>query len=450
MRSSLQTKGKKGIPLSSRPPYGYIRNPADKNSWLVDEVAAAVVRRIYNLTVEGKPPFEICRILHDEKVERPSYYLTKNGYAIYAGALDAADPYAWVEDNVKTILSREEYLGHVVNFRVKKASFKSKKQEFLPKEDWLIFENVHEPIVEKETWELVQKLRQTKRRKDKFDEVSPLTGLMVCGSCGSKMYHHRSKKRGHDYYECSDYTLSRQKFTGEHCTAHCVPTKAVRELLLETIRKTTAFVREREEDFIKMVRENSSFKQGETFKTHTRKIAKNERRVAELDKMFASLYEDKVNGVITPDRFTQMSAGFEQEQAALRNENETLQAEVDAFKEDSSKADNFVSLVRRYTRFEELTTPILNEFIDKVVVHAAVWSEASKENCRKGTRSQRIDVYLKYIGNFDVPDTRSKEEIEAERIAEEKLEDRRKRQREYARRKAAEKRAAVSPLPVAV
>ena len=127
MRSSLQTKGKKGIPLSSRPPYGYIRNPNDKNSWLVDEPAAVIVRRIYNLTVKGKPPFEICRILHAEKVERPSYYLTKNGYANYAGALDAKDPYAWVEDNVKTILSREEYLGHVVNFRVKKASFKSKK-----------------------------------------------------------------------------------------------------------------------------------------------------------------------------------------------------------------------------------------------------------------------------------------------------------------------------------
>jgi DNA invertase Pin-like site-specific DNA recombinase len=450
MRSSLQTKGKKGIPLSSRPPYGYIRNPEDKNSWLVDEPAAAIVRRIYDLTVEGKPPFEICRILHDEKVERPSYYLTKNGYAKYAGALDAADPYAWVEDNVKTILSREEYLGHVVNFRVRKASFKSKKQEFLPKEDWAVFENVHEPIVEKHTWDLVQTLRKTKRVKDIFGEVSPLTGLMRCAVCGSKMYHHRSKKGGHDYYECSNYTLSRQRFSGEHCTPHSVPTKSVKALLLEAIQKTTAFVREREDDFIKMLSENSSYRRGETFKTHTRKISKNERRITELDKMFSSLYEDKVKGVISPERFAQMSDGFEQEQAMLKLENESLQAEVDACSEDSQRADNFVALVRRYTRFEELTPVIINEFIEKIVVHEAVWSEATEENRRMGTRTQRVDVYLKYIGSFDVPDLRSAEEIEAERIKEEKLEDRRKRQREYMRRKAAEKRAAEAESVTAI
>jgi hypothetical protein len=256
------------------------------------------------------------------------------------------------------------------------------------------------------------------------------------------MYHHRSKKGGHDYYECSNYTLSRQRFAGEHCTPHSVPTKSIRELLLEAIRKTTAFVRESEDEFIKMLRENSSYRQGETFKTHTRKIAKNEKRIAELDKMFSSLYEDKVNGVITPERFAQMSGGFEKEQSALREENKALQSEIDAFNEDSRKADNFVALVRRYTRFEELTSSVINEFIDRIVIHESVWSEATETNRRMGTRSQQIDVYLKYIGHFDVPDTRTAEEIEAERAAEEKLEERRKRQREYMRRKAAEKRAA--------
>jgi len=442
MRSSLQTKGRKGIPLSSRPPYGYIRSPHDKNTWIVDSPAADIVRRIYNLTVEGKPPFEICRILHDEQVERPSYYLTKNGYANYARALEAKDPYAWVEDNVKTILSREEYLGHVVNFRVKKASFKSKKQEFLPKEDWHIFENVHEPIVAIETWELVQQLRQTKRRKDKFGEVSPLTGLVRCASCGGKMYHHRSKKGGHDYYECANYSLSRQRFDSDHCSPHSVPTKAIRALLLEVIQKTAGYVREYEDDFIKMIRDNSFLLQGETHKTHATKITKNERRIAELDKRFTSLYEDKENGVITVERFKQMSDGYEQEQLKLREENAALQAEVDTFNEDSQRADNFVSLVRKYTRFEELTTPMINEFIEKIIIHESVWSEATEENRRKGTRTQQIDIHLKYIGRFETPESRSAEQIDAERIAEEKLEERRKRQREYARRKAAEKRAA--------
>jgi len=444
MRSSLQIKGRKGIPLSSRPPYGYRRDPEDGNKWLVDEPAAAIVRRIYALTVEGKAMFEICRILHDEKVERPSYYLTKNGHAVYAGALEAENPYAWVEGNIATILSREEYLGHVVNFRVKKISFKSKKQEFLPKEDWHIFENVHEPIVEKETWELVQELRKTKRRRDSFGEVSPLTGLVHCAACGSKMYHHRSVKGKHDYYECANYSRSRPRFAIEHCSPHCVPTKAIMELLLDAIRKTTAFVREHEDEFIKMVRDNSSHRQGESQKSHSRKIAKNEKRIVELDKLFSSLYEDKVNGVITGERFAQMSGGYEQEQSKLREENAALQSEIDIFNEGNEKVDKFVSLVRRYTRIEELTAGMINEFIDSIVVHESVWSEATETQKRKGTRTQQIDIYLKYIGCFTAPDNRTAEEIEAERIAEEKLELRRKKQREYARRKAAEKKEKIA------
>jgi DNA invertase Pin-like site-specific DNA recombinase len=444
MSSSLRIKGRKGIPLSSRPPYGYIRDPQDKTRWLVDEPAAAIVRRIYNLTVDGKPPFEICRILHAEKVERPSYYLTKNGYGNYAGALEAENPYAWCEDNVKTILRREEYLGHVVNFRVKKASFKSKKQIFLPKEEWAIFENVHEPIVTKEVWDLVQELRKTKRRPDKFGEVSPLTGLIRCESCGSKMYHHRSKKGSHDYYECSNYSLSRQRFASDHCTPHSVPTKAIREILLDAIKRTAGFVQHHEKEFIQMVRENYSIKKGQTTKTHRSKIIKNERRIVELDKLFTAMYEDKVSGAISPERFAGMSAGYEKEQAALREENKSLQAEVDAFNEDNERADKFISLVQKYTRFEELTPSLINEFIDTIIIHEAEWSEATETNRRMGTRSQHIEVHLKYIGSFIVPDTRTAEEIEAERIAEEKAEARRKKQREYMRRKNAEKRAAES------
>jgi len=442
MRSSLQTKGRKGIPLSSRPPYGYKRNPNNKNSWLVDEPAAAIVRRAFDLTVEGKSPFEICQIFHDEKIERPSYHLTKNGHSIYAGALKAENPYAWVEDNVRTMLSREEYLGHVVNFRVKKVSFKSKKQEFLPKDDWMVFENVHEPIVTQEIWDLVQKLRKTKRRVDRFGEVSPLTGLVSCASCGSKMYHHRSNNGKHNYYECANYSTSRLRFAKDPCTPHSVPTKAIKAILLDIIGKTTAFVRENEGEFIKMVKADSSLQQDKTLKSHNRKIAKNERRIEELDKMFSSLYEDKVRGVISEGRFTQMSSGFEQEQIKLREENVVLQSEINMFNEDNEKVEKFISLVRKYTRIEELTAGIINEFIEKIIIHESVWSEASETNRRMGTRSQKIDVYLKYIGNFDAPDTRTLEEIEAERIAEEKAELRRKKQREYARRKSAEKRAA--------
>ncbi|MCL1882195.1 MAG: DUF4368 domain-containing protein [Defluviitaleaceae bacterium] len=442
MRSTLQTKGRKGLPLSNRPPYGYFKDPNDNTRWLVDEYAAEVIRRIYALTIAGKTMYEICKILHDEKVERPAYYLTKKGYVTYAGALEAENPYAWMESSIKTILSREEYLGHVVNFRVRKPSFKSKKQEFLPKEEWAIFENVHTPIVEKETWELVQQLRKTKRRIDKFGEVSPLTGLVFCAACGSKMYHHRSMKGNHDYYECSNFSNSRRRFAKDPCTPHSVSSKALRGLILETIKSTVTFAKEQENEFIKLLQENSQHTQKETLKVHTRKIAKNERRIAELDKMISSLYEDKVNAVITAERFTQMSAGFEKEQSTLREETTTLQVELDSFQEGEQKVDNFVSLVRKYTRFEELTTPMINEFIDKLVVHEAEWNEATPENRRLGTRTQQIEIHLKYIGKFDIPDKRTPEEIEADRIAEEKAEERRKKYREYARRSKAKKKQA--------
>jgi len=442
MRSTLQTKGRKGIPLSSRPPYGYRKDPNDHTRWLVDEYAAEVVRRIYDFTVAGKTAFEICQILHDEKIERPAYYLTKKGYVTYARALDAENPYAWVVGIVKNILRREEYLGHVVNFRCRKPSFKSKKLEFLPKEEWAIFENVHPPIVKKETWELVQKLRKTHRRPDKFGYVSPLTGLVFCATCGSKMYHHRSQKGNHDYYECADYSNARERFRKDPCTPHCVSSKALRGLLLETIQKTAAFVKEQEGEFLEMLRENSKHTQKETLKTHTRKIAKNERRIAELEKMYPSLYEDKVKGVITSERFAQMSVGFEKEQTTLREENAAMQAEIDTFNEDNQRADNFVSLVRRYTEFEELTTPMINEFIERIEVHEAVWSEATPENRRMGTRTQRVEVHLKYIGKFEIPDNRTAEEMEADRIAEEKAEERRRKGREYMRKKNAAKKKA--------
>ena len=209
---------------------------------------------------------------------------------------------------------------------------------------------------------------------------------------------------------------------------------------MDVIKKTTAFVQEHEDDFIRMVRDNSSLRQGESLKSHNRKIAKNEKRIADLDKLFSSLYEDKISGVITGERFNQMSGGFEQEQTKLREENATLQSEIDAFNEGNEKVDNFVSLVRRYTRIEELTAGMINEFIDGINIHESVWSEATETQKRMGTRTQQIDIHLKYIGIFTAPDLRTAEEIEAERIAEEKLELRRKKQREYARRKAAEKK----------
>jgi hypothetical protein len=320
-----------------------------------------------------------------------------------------------------------------------------------PQEDWLIFENTHEPIVEQKTWELVQRVRKTVKRTDTTGEANPLTGLLFCSDCGSKLYNHRTSS---DHYTCPSYVLGKQRFKENHCTAHYVSTSLVREVILHIVKSTSGYAREHEADFVDKVREMYAIRQGESEKTYARQIAKNGRRIAELDKLFTNLYEDKVSGAISAERFAQMSGGYEQEQAALKTQNETLQTELDAFKTDSMRAENFIALVRRYTQVEELTPEMLYEFIDKIIIHECVWSEQDKNNRRKGTRTQKIEVFLRYIGDFNVPDLRTPEEIEAEHIAAEKLDKKRAQGREISRRYrerklAAQVAATENPKPAA-
>jgi DNA invertase Pin-like site-specific DNA recombinase len=439
IKAAFKTKGQSGKPLTGKPPYGFIKDPNDKNRWLVDPEAAAVVRRIYDLIADGKGAEEICRMFHREKIERPSYYSAKRGLINSDKALEADDPYVWRTTVIRGIVARQEYLGHTVNFRRSKPSYKSKKLVVNPQEDWLIFENTHEPIVDKKTWDLAQRVRQTVKRTDTTGEANPLTGLLFCSDCGGKLYNHRSKI---DHYTCPGYTLGRQRFQENHCTAHYVSTELVREVILYVIKNTIGYAREREAEFVEKVRDMYSLRQGETAKTYTRQIAKNERRIAELDKLFTNMYEDKVSGAISAERFAQMSGGYEREQAGLKAQNETLQSELAAFKTDSMRAENFLALVRRYTRVEALTNAMIYEFVDKIIIHECVWSEQDETNRRKGTRTQKIEVFLKYIGDFNAPDMRSPEEIEAERVAEEALEEKRARGREATRRYIEKKRAA--------
>jgi hypothetical protein len=209
----------------------------------------------------------------------------------------------------------------------------------------------------------------------------------------------------------------------------------VQKIILELLRDTSGYVRDHEQEFVEKVREKSVVKKKETAKSYKKQIAKNEHRITELDKIFRSLYEDKALGKIDEDRFAQMSGAYESEQSELRGRTAALQSELDAFNADSVCADKFVGLVRRFTNFEELTPAIINEFVDKIIVHECDWSDGVNLATGRGmgTRSQQVDVYLKYIGRFDVPDQRTAEEIEAERIVQERIERERKYKREYGR-----------------
>lgn len=433
-RAAIKAKGESGKPTTNCAIYGYVKDPNDKYRWLIDEEAAAVVRRIFALTIEGHGPYDIARILFNDKVEAPAVYQARQGRGIWKSLDSFSNPYNWSGYMVGQILSRPEYMGHTVNFRSHKESYKDKQTVRHAPEDWLIFENTHEAIVDKGTWELAQSLRQTTRRIDHIGEANPLTGLVYCADCGAKMYNHRSpgkegtsKPYPSDFFDCSTYTLSRQK-RFEACHGHYITTKALRTLILETIRAAATQAVKDEEAFIRKVREASDIRQAEAAKGIRRQLSKDRKRHSELDGIIKKLYESYAVGRISEERFEALLADYEQEQKALKQSVAEAEAGLSAFEQDTARVEQFLTLVKKYTDFSELTTPMINEFIDKIIVHAPDRSD--------GDRVQEVDIYLKFIGKFDLPAPKLTEEElkEQERLRKERI---RSRER-YRRLKAGE------------
>jgi hypothetical protein len=356
------------------------------------------------------------------------------------------EPYAWNGGTVANILSKPEYCGHTVNFRTYKDSYKGKKFKYNPKENWKVFENTHPALITQERFNMVQKLRGTPRRPNDCGEANPLTGLLFCHECGKKMYNSRQSKAYYeeqrfgkvyrhkvaDFYTCSTYSLAKGVFT-EKCSQHFIRTEVIREIVLRTIKATAAYVRENEAEFAARIRELSTVKQAEAAKAHKRQLAANEKRVAELDRLFKKTYEDNASGKLSDKRFEQLSADYEREQAELQEQNAALAAEIEAFDADTQKAAGFIDLVRRYTEFDELTSQMLNEFVSRI----EVW-EAEKID---GRRTQRVDVHLSYIGRFELPAEEKEPPTPEEIAAEEKRRAKLAKQREANKRWYAKKRA---------
>ena len=434
--AAYRVKGKAGKPTSNSAIYGYKKDPEDKDHWLVDEEAAAVVRRIFRLAVEGHGPYEISKMLTAEKVECPGYYLArqraaqkKQGKKTGTSMLDKNRPYDWYGNTVSTLLERPEYMGHTVNFRSSKKSYRDKRVKNDPS-DWLIFENTHEAIVDPETWQLAQQVKRTVRRTDTTGVANPLTGLVFCADCGAKMYNHRGKRKkdgreyGTDFYNCSTYTLTFERET-QMCFSHTVSTKALNALILETIRTTAGYAIQNKEEFIQRVRCISQVRQQEAAKELKRKVAKGRRRSAELDVLIKKLYETYAMGKLEEKRFEMLSAGYEKEQDELEQALASDQANLDQFNENTDRADKFLALAKKYTDFSELTAPMIHEFVEKILVHAPDRST--------GERVQEINIYLNFIGKFEVP---MPEPTEEELAAEEKRRQKRIRDHEkYLRQK---------------
>ena len=339
-------------------------------------------------------------------METPAVYFGKQGKGIWKSKEEFSNPYNWSGYIVGQILSKPEYMGHTVNFRSHKQSYKDKNAVMNPKEDWLIFENTHEAIVDAETWELAQKLRKTPRRHDTLGEANPLTGLVFCADCGAKIYNHRSrgtesKAYPYDVFECSTYKLAGQKRSAA-CWGHHISTKALRTLILDTIRTVSTFAISDRDAFLEKVRSASQLRQAEAAKETKRRLNKEKKRISELDTIIKKLYESFAVGRITGERFDSLLAEYEAEQKTLTASVSEMETQMSAFAEDTDRARQFLELAKKYTDFSELTTPMINEFVEKIIVHAPEKID--------GDRVQEVEIYLRFIGRFELPVTELTEE----------------------------------------
>ena len=444
IRASYKLRGNAGKHTTNNVPYGYKKSPEDKNQWIIDEEVAPVVKRIYRLCVEGYGIGDIAKILREDKIETPSYYWGSRGIGNWKTRYSVDRPYDWTMSTVADILARIEYMGHTVNFRTHSSDYKERRIIKNPKEEWKIFENTHEAIIDKETWELVQRLRGTPKRHDFAETPNPLTGILFCADCGAKLYNNTEKARAmkegktpdpqtgyynSDHYDCKNYKLSRvrEKTT---CTTHYINTNSLIRLILETLKLVSEYAIANKEEFAQKVRDLSMQKQFESLKEQKALLAKKEKRYGELKGLVKKLYESYATEKISEKNFEMLSADYEAEQESLETEIQELQLQIDVYNENTDKSEQFLEVAKKYTDFSVLTAPMLNEFIEKIVVHSPVWNE--------GERTQEVEFYFNFIGKFDIPAP----ELTPEEIAEIELRDKKRRMNRIYHQRSRERKKA--------
>ena len=395
IQAVFKSRMQDGKRVSPSVPYGYLRSPEDKQKLIIDEEPAAVVRRIYQMVIEGKGVTAIADILTAEKVLIPSAYAKK-----YCPENDHSrgftNPYLWSATAVSYILEKQEYMGHTVLGKTISVSYKTKKRRKAEPDELMIFKNTHPAIVDEETWHLAQKLRKTVRKPSYDRPPHPLTGLVYCAGCGHKMTHRQPSPTKKKKYDADDaYICGSYRQRTRNCTMHFIKTSVLWELILTAIREVSDYVRQDEQAFIDKVQQTSTVQIAETQREQKRRLAEATERNGELNTLIKKLYEGNATGKIPDKHFERLLAEYDREQTALETEIEDLQEQIDSFNEDSTKADKFIAVVRRYTDFTELTTPMLNEFIEKVVVHEATGGRTD--------RKQKIDVYFNFVGQVELP-----------------------------------------------
>ena len=395
IKAVKRSKGMSGKPITSKPVYGYLMD--EDENFIIDEEAAPVVRQIYSLCLAGNGPTKIARMLTEQQIPTPGtleYRRTGSTRRYHPGY-----ECKWATNTVVHLLENREYTGCLVNFKTEKPSYKLKHSIENPPEKQAVFENHHEPIIERETWERVQELRKQRKRPNRYDEVGLFSGILFCADCGSVMYQQRyqTDKRKQDCYICGSY----KKRTAD-CTAHFIRTDLLTAGVLSNLRKVTSYAAKHEARFMKLLIEQNEDGDRRRNAAKKKELEAAEKRIAELSAIFKRLYEDSVTGRISDERFTELSADYEAEQKELKERAARLREELSKAQEATANAEKFMNVVRRHTTIEELTPTLLREFVEKIVVHESVALDGKR---RGKLRRQEIEIYYSFVGKVELPDT---------------------------------------------
>ena len=453
IRSTFQSKGKSGKHLTGTVIYGYLWNEA-RDQWLVDPEAADVVKRIFAMTIDGYGPYQVASKLKEEKVLIPSAYLAQHGEGVNKNKT-FKDVYGWGSSTICNILEKREYLGHTINFKTRK-HFKDKKSHYVPEDEWTIFENTHEAIIDQQTFDLVQKIRGNVRRyPDGWGEAAPLTGLLYCADCGGKMYVHRTNNgKRISQYTCSQYT---KVPCGKLCkTQHRINEDVVLSLVSEMLKAIAEYAKHDRAEFVRVVQEAQSSQQTAEVRKQRTRLATAKQRVSELEVLLCKIYEDNILGKLSDSRYATLDAQYEKEQSELTAEISVLEKAVKSYEKHEKDADRFIALIDKYENFDKLTIAMLNEFIEKILVH---------ERDRKGSiqTTQEVEIYFNFVGRF-VPPAFGEVELTPEELEEIRKREERKdrlhqnylkrkangKQKEYEERTKAKKKAEIEARKQAI
>ena len=393
IRSVFKAKGMSGKHLTGTVIYGYLWDEK-REHWLVDEEAAEVVRRIFSLTLEGYGPYQIACKLSADRIEIPVVHLARFNEGVNRSK-PVKDPYGWGSSTIVNILKKREYLGHTINFKTRK-HFKDKKSHYVSEDEWTIFENTHEAIIDQQTFDLAQKIRSNVRRyPNGWGEAAPLTGLLYCADCGGKMYVHRTNNgRRISQYTCSNYT---KVPCGTLCpTQHRINESAVLTLVSDTLRAIAEYSRNDRTEFIHTVQETQVAQQSADISKKRRRLAAAQKRAGELEKLICKIYEDNALGKLPDARYKALDAQYAKEQDALEIEIAELEKAVTGYEQSQKSAEKFIALIDKYENFDTLTNTMLNEFVEKILVH---------ERSRKGSQdtTQEIEIYFNFLGRYIPP-----------------------------------------------